>query len=137
MNVNQSWINRQTESNEARRSYERERFTVWALEEIAEAMQQNGLSKADLARALGTSRAHITQALSGSRNVTVATLADLAWASGIRLCVKKEPLRNGDFISSPVMVVEPTRTMVVDVQQAANGDQFMDEMELMVGGCGK
>lgn len=137
MNVNQPWINRQTESNEARRSYERERFIVWALEEVSEAMKQNGLTKADLARTLGTSRSYVTQVLSGSRNLTAATLADFAWASGVRLCVKKEPLRNGDFISSPVMVIEPTRTMVVDMQQAANGDQFMDEIELMVGGCGK
>lgn len=134
MNVNNAWIDRQTESSEARREYERERFIVWALEEIAEAMQQNGLTKADLARALGKSRAYITQVLSG-RNVTVGTLVDLAWACGVRLSVKREPLRNGDFISSPVMVVEPIKRVVQIKPDGQEWPTAEDEVELMVGGC--
>jgi transcriptional regulator with XRE-family HTH domain len=137
MNANQAWIERQTESPEARRNYERERFTIWALEEISEAMQQNGFSKADLARTLGTSRAHVTQVLSGSRNVTAATLADLAWACGVRLCVKREPLRNGDFISSPVMVVEPIRRIVtVEPNERSWASSELDvEFMTAAGGC--
>lgn len=135
--ANQAWINRQTESNEARRNYERERFTVWALEEISEAMLQNNLSKADLARALGTSRANITQVLSGSRNLTAGTLTDLAWACGIRLCVKREPLRNGDFISSPVLVVEPIKRVVKVHEEKtwANTECEIDFMSVAANGC--
>jgi transcriptional regulator with XRE-family HTH domain len=133
---NQAWINRQSDSSEARRSYERERLTVWALEEISEAMEQHSLSKADLARMLGTSRANITQALSGARNVTLHTLADLAWACGVRIAVKREPLRDGDFISTPVKLVESVR-QIVTMAPDADWDTSCteDEIELMAGAC--
>src|SRR5215469_17112546 len=135
MNINQEWINRQTESNESRRTYERERLSMWVLDDIAEAMEKDGISKADLARTLGTSRSYVTQVFAGTRNITLGTLADFAWACGRRASVKFEPLRFGDFISSPVMVVEPVRTTVVDLTQAANGDEFMDEIEF-IAECG-
>ena len=99
MSTNHEWIDRQEKTAESRREYEYERLCVVALNEIYQAMELKHLTKADLARKLGTSRAHITQAFSGSRNVTLRTLSDLAWASGVRVCVKVQPLRTGEFVS--------------------------------------
>ena len=86
------WIDRQTRTPEARRLYEQERLVLWVSEALAQAMAESGLSKADLAERLGTSRAHITQVLSGSRNMTLRTMADLAWACNQRAEVHMEPL---------------------------------------------
>ena len=107
--TNEAWINRQSETPEARREYEVERLAVWALETISEAMSEHNVSKADLARTLETSRANITQILRGDRNVTLRTLAELAWACDSRIVLAAEPLRQGEFISSPVRRVVPVR----------------------------
>ena len=112
MSDNQEWIARQERTDMDRREYEYERRVVYARDDIHEAMERKGLTKADLARALGTSRANITQVFSGARNVTLKTLSDLAWACGVRVRITTEPLRAGDFISSPVMRVEPLVRMV-------------------------
>lgn len=109
---NNSWIERQSRTPEARRAYERERLAVWAFDSISEAMEQAGKSKADLARALETSRANITQLLSGERNVTLRTLADLAWACDSRIVLNIEPMRTGKFMSSPVRHVCMARPQV-------------------------
>lgn len=100
---NAGWIERQTRSPEARRLYEQERLVLWVSEALAQAMVESGLSKADLAERLGTSRAHITQVLSGSRNMTLRTVADLAWACDQRAGFQMDPLdtipKLGDGVS--------------------------------------
>ena len=115
--TNAAWIARQTETPEARRDYERERLAVWTLDHIAALMQDQGITKADIARALGTSRAHISQLFGGEGNITLRTLADLAFACGSRVVVTTEPLCAGEFIPSPVALFEaPTRPTVVAVE---------------------
>ncbi len=90
--TNRGWIERQTTSPESRRMYEEERLILWATEAVAEAMANQGLTRAQLAEALGTSRRNVTQLLSGSRNMTLRTLAALAHACGMRVDLKIEPL---------------------------------------------
>ena len=87
---NEAWINRQTRTPEARRRYEEERLILWTAEVIAEAMAEAGLTRAAVAEALGTSRANVTQLLSGSRNMTLRSLAALAHACGKRAEVRIE-----------------------------------------------
>ena len=135
MSINQEWVDRQQNSNADRRDYEYERLKVWALDTIHEAMDRNGQSKADLARSLGTSRANITQAFSGNRNTTLRTLSDLAWACGVRLCVKAEPLRTGDYISSPVHVVSPIKRVVTTEKAVRNDVLCGEDLQLLVAGC--
>jgi len=103
---NREWIERQTATPEARREYEQERLVLWTTERIAELMQQAGVSRADLARLLGTSRANVTGLMSGERNMTLRTLADLCFALGYRAELRLEPLREGEFIGTPVHVVQ-------------------------------
>lgn len=48
--------------------------------EVARAMEERGISRAELARRLGTSKAYVTKILRGDANFTLETLARLAHA---------------------------------------------------------
>ena len=52
-------------------------------ESILEAMRRKGVTKAELARRLGTTNAYITQLLSGDRNLTLRTIAAVAEALNV------------------------------------------------------
>ena len=93
--ANDAWTRRQTASPEAKREYEAERLAAWAADLIAKEMAEQDLSKSELAKRLGRSRAFVTQVLSGQRNLTLRTFADLAWACGHRVVVTAEPLLEG------------------------------------------
>jgi transcriptional regulator with XRE-family HTH domain len=54
-------------------------------EDILVAMEDQGVSKAELAQRLGKSKARISQLLGGSSNMTIGTLADIAFALGLTL----------------------------------------------------
>jgi transcriptional regulator with XRE-family HTH domain len=110
---NDAWILRQTSSPEARRQYEIERLAVWAADLVARVMEEQQISKADVAKRLGKSRAFVTQVLSGSRNMTLRTFADLAWACDCRLTVASEPLREGQFVSQPVSLIRTAAPRLV------------------------
>ena len=56
-----------------------ETLAAEASEVIARLMAEQNLSKADLARRLNKSRAWVTQLLSGKANMTVRTLAEVAY----------------------------------------------------------
>lgn len=86
-------VEARTAPPEARRDYEQERLVRSATERIGDAMEEAGISRADLARMLGTSRANVTALLSGERNMTLRTLADLAAVLGQRVEIALEPLR--------------------------------------------
>ena len=96
--ANEAWIKRQTESPEARRLYEEERLILWTTEAIWAAMDDRGLTRAEVAERLGTSRANVTQLLSGTRNMTLRSLAALAHACGLRADVHLQRLTDSVFI---------------------------------------
>lgn len=110
---NAEWIERQTRSPEARRLYEIERLITSVQEELAGAIAESGLKRSQIAEQMGTSKANITQALRGSRNLTLHTIASIACASGFRISLSREPLRQGVFISCPVRLVRSFRPRYV------------------------
>jgi len=59
---------------------------------IALAMQEQGVSRAELAERLGVSRAYITKLLGGNTNMTLRTLVRLALALGMVPEVSLVPL---------------------------------------------
>jgi len=54
------------------------RIVQGASEVIRALMDRQGVSKAELARRVGKSRAYVTQSLAGDRNMTLGTLAQFA-----------------------------------------------------------
>jgi|SRR6056297_3338887 len=109
---NSAWVDRQTKSDARRLLYERERAAAWALEMLSQAMEKEGLSKADVARALGVSRPYITKILSGDQNLTIKKFADLAWACNTRVRFDLKPLSQAQFVSEPVNLVKRKQTTV-------------------------
>lgn len=132
---NEDWSHREEASEADCREYERERLILWTTELVSELMAKANVTKADLARKLGVSRAHITQMLSGGRNVTLNTLADAAWALGQRASVRMEPLRDGAFISSSVEPVWRGTPTVVKMEIQACNDTSLEPSELLFAGA--
>lgn len=71
------WASR---SDENARLVAQEVLITQVTEAIWEAMEEADVSKAELAQRLGTTRGFISQVLSGSRNMTLRTLADICFA---------------------------------------------------------
>lgn len=71
-----------------RRVYAQEGLIAQASEAIYAAMDKAGVIKARLAERLGCSAPHVTQILSGKRNMTLRRLADIADALGYRVEIR-------------------------------------------------
>jgi transcriptional regulator with XRE-family HTH domain len=102
----QEWTD---ESQENDRLLAEEELILEATEEIWEALTSDEISKAELAGRLGVSKSHVTQLLNGARNMTLRTLADIAFALKRKVQVKMRPQgwsRNWD----PIIEV-PTATL--------------------------
>lgn len=72
-------------------AYWKERAVLSATEEIALAMERAGVSRAELARRLGSSPAYVTKILRGNANFTLDSLSRLARALGGELKVQILP----------------------------------------------
>ena len=66
-------------------TYAREAAMIEASEAIASALEQSGMTRAELARALDVNPSEITARLQGERNITVRKLAETIHALGGRL----------------------------------------------------
>jgi antitoxin component HigA of HigAB toxin-antitoxin module len=77
---------------ERRRLFEREDLAFSAAELISLLMEHGDVSKAKLAELLNTPKSNITNLLSGSRNMTLHSLADMAFALGHKVELQPVPL---------------------------------------------
>jgi plasmid maintenance system antidote protein VapI len=78
-----------SQTNEYEQLVAKERLILEATEVIHELMVKEGVSRAELARLLHTSRSNVTNMLDG-RNMTLRTLAEVARVLGHRLRVEAE-----------------------------------------------
>ena len=83
-----NWID---ESDENARLLAQESLILDASERILEEMERKGISKSQLAGALGKTKAYVTQLLSGGRNMTLRSFADIAFALGMTAKVQLAP----------------------------------------------
>lgn len=86
------------ESASNRRLLDQESLILEATSVLSELMRAEGISRAELARRLGRSKAYVTQALRGQRNLTLRTLADLAGAVGYRVRLSARSARSGRWV---------------------------------------
>lgn len=75
----EQWAN-QSEANT--RLVAQELLITEVTEEIWKAMEEAGVTKAELANRMGATKGYVSQVLSGSRNMTLRTLADICFALG-------------------------------------------------------
>ncbi len=72
------------ESEENQKLYAEEDLILEVTEMIWDKLEKKDLNKAELAQTLGKSKSYISQILSGSRNMTLRTLADIAHALNLK-----------------------------------------------------
>lgn len=77
---------------EGRRLYEREGLIFRVTEQIAAAMEERKIRKSELAASMGTTKSYITQLLNGSENMTLAKVAEVFFALGLRVDITATPI---------------------------------------------
>lgn len=92
---------------ENRRIFEQESLAIEATELISELMEKQDVKKADLAKEIGKSKAFVTQVLGGSRNMTMHTFADFAFALGHRVVLSASPLEKAGMPVTQSFSVAP------------------------------
>lgn len=107
------WFQRVLGDPKRRRVFEEEKLILSVAEGIWEAMDQRGVTRADIAERLGTTRANITQLLSGSRNMTLKSLAALSCACGVRASLSFRPVPE---LSGTTSVCEPQQVPIPKIE---------------------
>ena len=67
-------------------------MTLELIDALVAEMDAKGVSGAELARRMGTSRAWVSRVLAGECNLTAATMSKLAFALGMRVTMQIVPL---------------------------------------------
>ena len=80
--ANKGWLDREIAAWDRDPEFVFEGVLLEVNERICEIMQQKQISRADLARRLGKSRAYVTRLLNGLPNLTLKTLTQIAIALG-------------------------------------------------------
>ena len=78
-------------------------------EEIWKAMDEAGMNKADLAKKMEATKGYVTQVLSGSRNMTLRTLADIGFALNRKVTVCLEA-RHSEATAKDTAEASPSGT---------------------------
>lgn len=76
------WLARQLPPGTSLRTYAEERAIMTLTRQVLDAVEEAGLTRAEIASLLGTSRSFVSQVLNGSANMTLKTLGALLWATG-------------------------------------------------------
>jgi len=98
------------------RRLEQQLLLLDAAEQISILMQRQGVTRTELARRIGKSKGFVTQILNGQHNMTLRTLADLAWALDARVRVAEVE----DAASSPKASRRQRRTQAA---QSSGADE--------------
>lgn len=80
-----NWLSTHLASPAQVRLYAQDSCMLSATEAVVRAMEDAHISRVELADRIGKSKSFVSQVLSGSRNMTLKTLADLLWACGAEL----------------------------------------------------
>ena len=75
--TSQTLTEKLTESQEGMRLYQQERAILEVTELICQLMDEQNVSRSELARCLGTTKSYVTQFLDGRRNMTIRTISDV------------------------------------------------------------
>ncbi len=109
-----NFIERLLSDREGQKLYFREDLIFEVTETICKAMEEKGISKAELSRMAGVSKSNITQLLSGDHNMRLTTIADLLFVLGARLEVTARPVESelDSILNSTASVTQDDWTFV-------------------------
>jgi transcriptional regulator with XRE-family HTH domain len=77
------------------------------IDQICAEMDARGVSSAELARRMGTSRAYVSKVLAGEAIFTIATMGKLAFALGLRVRADLAPLEEEAQAGAPADQPDP------------------------------
>lgn len=83
--ASRNWIDESLRDPEIRLSYEVEGLCLEFAEALHEAFEGRGLSQREVARRAGMTASAVSRNLAGEQNMTLETLAKLAFAAGLRV----------------------------------------------------
>ncbi|MCU7836550.1 MAG: helix-turn-helix transcriptional regulator [gamma proteobacterium symbiont of Taylorina sp.] len=83
-----SWFG---DSEEAKKLYAQESLLVNTSEDFLILMENMDVTKSKLSKLIGRTKSYVTQSLNGTRNMTLRTLADMAYALDATVKVSFEP----------------------------------------------
>lgn len=89
-----NFIERLLSDREGQRLYFREDLIFEVTEAICKAMEEKGITRAELSRRAGVSKSNISQLLSGDHNMRLTTIADLLFVLGAKLEVTAVPIES-------------------------------------------
>jgi len=111
------------QSIENRRVYSQEGLILEISELIWGELEKRNWNQARLAQELGKSKAHVSQLLNGSRNMTLRTLSDIAFALGLEVRVGFcEPGHAEDWESITAVIVKRPHVVGRQPITAANDE---------------
>lgn len=93
-----SWLESLIKTPEMERLDMEEALILEVSERLIEAFEKRGLSYTDIADRIGCSKANVSQALSGSRNMTLRTAAAMSWAAQFRIEVTMRDLEKSEHV---------------------------------------
>ena len=96
-----TYFQRQMKDPEFLRVFAQERLILDIQEEICRFMQENGISRNELAKRMGKSKGFITQILNSGRNLTLRTVADVFTALEAQISVRTK--RKEEETTEPVI----------------------------------
>lgn len=76
------WMRRQLPDETPLRPYAEDRAVSILTGAVVDAIENAGMTRAEVARALGTTKSYVSQVLNGTTNMTLKTLGALFWVAG-------------------------------------------------------
>ena len=108
-------------SAQSRRVFAQEELILDIAEKIHDLLKINKVKKTEIAATLGKSPAYVTQVLNGSRNMTLRTISDVAFALNARVHVEFcDADRHEGWHLDEVQPMKVGRVMTVQQFTAAN-----------------
>jgi len=97
-------VQRFVEDSENMRGFQQELLILDVTSRICQLMEDQNISRSELAKRLGTTKGYITQLLDGRANMTLRKIADVFTALGHAMKVESKPIRN--TLSPTITIVE-------------------------------
>jgi transcriptional regulator with XRE-family HTH domain len=91
-----------TGTPEGMRAWQEERVIFEITERICELMEQQNVSRSDLAARLGTTRGYISQLLNGTSNMTIRKICDVYLALGRQFHATDRPINVRNSVEQTV-----------------------------------
>jgi cyanate lyase len=99
--MSKTFVEEFTSTVEGMALFQQERLILGLAEAICAVMEEQGVSKAELAARLGKSRAFVTQLLDGRANMTLRTVSDVFLALGKSLDIVARDVRVSGLSTPP------------------------------------